>query len=73
VDHLAQLAARLGEATDGGEVVRAGTVIRGASGLLGLPMTLWHLASPGRLLVEVARLDDISAEERAAVLDDLLA
>ena len=62
----------LGEATEDGEVVRAGTLIRGTSGLLRLPMTLWRLADPGRLLVEVARLDGISAEERAAVLEDLL-
>jgi hypothetical protein len=62
----------LGEATEDGEVVRAGTLIRGASGLLRLPMALWRLADPGRLLVEVARLDDISDEERAAVLEYLL-
>ncbi len=63
----------LAEATDDGEVVRAGTTIRGASGLLGLPMVLWRLAYPGRLLVEVARLDDISTAERESILNGLLA
>jgi hypothetical protein len=62
----------LGEATDDGDVVRAGTIIRGASGFLGLPIVLWRLADPGRLLVEVARLDEISTAERESVLDELL-
>jgi hypothetical protein len=63
----------LGEAIDDGEVVRAGTTIRGAEGLTGVPMALWRLTGPGRLLVEVARLETIPESNRADVLADLLA
>jgi hypothetical protein len=63
----------LGEATDDDAVVRAGTTIRGSDGLVGVPMGLWRLADHGRLLVDVARLDEIPTSERDEVLTDLLA
>jgi hypothetical protein len=63
----------LGEANADGEVVRSGTVIRGASGLMHLPMEMWRLTGQGRLLVEMARLDLLPIEARNEVLNDLLA
>jgi hypothetical protein len=44
-----------------------------ASGIWGVPMVRWRLTVQGRLLVDVARLDDISTTVRESVLDDLLA
>ncbi len=63
----------LGETINDGEVVRAGTTIRGAEGLTGVPMALWRLTGPGTMLLEVARLETIPESDRAAVLADLLA
>lgn len=63
----------LGEADADGDAIRAGTLIRGASGLIGVPMELWRLTALGRLLVETARLDLLPSEARNKVLDDLLA
>ena len=63
----------LGVADANGDISPVGATYESASGIWGVPMVRWRMTAQGRLLVDVARLDDIVAAERAAVLDDLLA
>jgi hypothetical protein len=62
----------LGVTNTNGETGPVGSTYDSASGIWGVPMVRWRLTVQGRLLIDVARLDDIAATERAAVLDDLL-
>ena len=63
----------LGVVDSNGEPTSAGSTWESASGMWGVPMARWRMTGQGCLLVDVARLDDISAAERAGILDDLLA
>jgi hypothetical protein len=63
----------LGVVDSNGELGPVGSTYESASGIWGAPIAMWRIAAQGRLLVEVARLDDVSVAERDAVLDDLVA
>lgn len=63
----------LGVTNSNGETGPVGSTYDSASGIWGVPMVRWRLSVQGRLLVDVARLTDISTTERESVLNDLLA
>jgi hypothetical protein len=63
----------LGVTNSNGETGPVGSTYDSASGIWGVPMVRWRLTVQGRLLVDVARLADVSATEREIVLNDLLA
>ena len=54
------------------ETVRAGHTMDTMSGLWSAPMARWRLTEQGRLLVEIARLDDVPENDQDAVLKELL-
>jgi hypothetical protein len=62
----------LGVVDSNGEPTSAGSTWESVSGMWGVPMDRWRMTDQGCLLVDVARLNDIAATERAPVLDDLL-
>jgi hypothetical protein len=72
VEELATLGL-LGVVNSNGEPTTAGSTWESVSGLWGVPMARWRMTDQSCLLVDVARLNEISATERTKVLDDLLA
>ena len=63
----------LGVTNSNGETGPVGSTYDSASGIWGVSTVRWRLTVQGRLLVDVARLADISTTERESVLNDLLA
>jgi len=63
----------LGYADSDGDLARIGVTFEGASGIWTVPRNRWRLTDQGRLLVEVARLDEVPSAERDPVLQDLVA
>jgi hypothetical protein len=62
----------LGQMNTDGEVVRAGMTIASIGHFWAVPMRDWRLTDAGALVVDVARLSEVGAEERLPVLALLL-
>lgn len=75
-DEIEELAALglVGTTNTDGDAVRVGRTVGGIEGgVWGVRMASWQVTAPGRLLAELTRLDDVPDDERATVLQALLA